>query len=323
MNTADGPPTNESPVEDISPQVVSEQTPPPASHDPSPDSLVPEPAPAPPPASNAPNEYIEVTGATGPNKEKINGVYKKSENKFINNKNRYDKYDLSTKLMSNIYIIFIVPPPPAATGAKNNNNKWYFTYIDSVFEPENKNNNYFAVGDCQDDELIGCSNWQELIPDTSDTSDTSKYTLETSSIQIAKKTIVEELPKEKMVKLVSEIDERRKDVTAKYQQLNAGSSDDEWKDFEKILEDAIDKLNHAEYTLETYKESLPPPSYSDAQSMQVLPSQSVHQYHRQGGSTTSKKNKKSHRSYHPKIGKTRKRHNTHNKPKRVSFVHQA
>jgi hypothetical protein len=47
-----------------------------------------------------------------------------------------------------------------------------------------------------------------------------------------------------------------------------------------------------------------------------------------GGSSSSKskKNKKSHRShksYHINIGKTRKHHNTHNKPKRVSFVHQA
>jgi phage host-nuclease inhibitor protein Gam len=41
-----------------------------------------------------------------------------------------------------------------------------------------------------------------------------------------------------------------------------------------------------------------------------------------GGSSTSKKNRKSHKSYHPGIGKTRK-HHSHSEPKRVSFVHQA
>ena len=43
-----------------------------------------------------------------------------------------------------------------------------------------------------------------------------------------------------------------------------------------------------------------------------------------GGSSSSysKKNRKSHKSYHPGIGKTRK-HHSHSEPKRVSFVHQA
>jgi len=39
-------------------------------------------------------------------------------------------------------------------------------------------------------------------------------------------------------------------------------------------------------------------------------------------SSSSKKNRKSHKSYHPDIGKTRK-HHSHYEPKRVSFVHQA
>lgn len=39
-------------------------------------------------------------------------------------------------------------------------------------------------------------------------------------------------------------------------------------------------------------------------------------------SSSSKKNRKSHKSYHPDIGKTRK-HHSHTEPKRVSFVHQA
>jgi hypothetical protein len=40
-------------------------------------------------------------------------------------------------------------------------------------------------------------------------------------------------------------------------------------------------------------------------------------------SSTSKKNRKSHKSYHPGIGKTRKHSNSHDEPKRVSFVHHA
>ena len=39
-------------------------------------------------------------------------------------------------------------------------------------------------------------------------------------------------------------------------------------------------------------------------------------------SAKSKKNRKSHKSYHPGIGKTRK-HHSHSEPKRISFVHQA
>jgi DNA repair exonuclease SbcCD ATPase subunit len=39
-------------------------------------------------------------------------------------------------------------------------------------------------------------------------------------------------------------------------------------------------------------------------------------------SSSSKKNRKSHKSYHPGIGKTRK-HHSHDDHKRVSFVHQA
>jgi hypothetical protein len=42
-----------------------------------------------------------------------------------------------------------------------------------------------------------------------------------------------------------------------------------------------------------------------------------------GSSSSSKKNRKSHKSYHPGIGKTRKHHHSHSEPKRVSFVHQA
>lgn len=40
-------------------------------------------------------------------------------------------------------------------------------------------------------------------------------------------------------------------------------------------------------------------------------------------SSTSKKNRKSYKSYHPGIGKTRKHYNSHDEPKRVSFIHQA
>ena len=40
------------------------------------------------------------------------------------------------------------------------------------------------------------------------------------------------------------------------------------------------------------------------------------------GGSASKKNRKSYKSYHPGIGKTRK-HHSHSEPKRVSFVHQA
>lgn len=41
-----------------------------------------------------------------------------------------------------------------------------------------------------------------------------------------------------------------------------------------------------------------------------------------GSSSSSKKNRKSYKSYHPEIGKTRK-HHSHDEHKRVSFVHQA
>jgi hypothetical protein len=76
------------------------------------------------------------------------------------------------------------------------------------------------------------------------------------------------------------------------------------------LDAATAKLKEALAQLDAFKKA-----GSDSSAIISAPS-------KVGGSSASKKNRKSHKSYHPGIGKTRK-HHSHSEPKRVSFVHQA
>lgn len=79
--------------------------------------------------------------------------------------------------------------------------------------------------------------------------------------------------------------------------------------FDKELEETIAGLKEAQARLDAYKKA-------NATAGSVTPL---------GGgssSSSSKKNRKSHKSYHPDIGKTRKHHYNADH-KRVSFVHQA
>ena len=72
----------------------------------------------------------------------------------------------------------------------------------------------------------------------------------------------------------------------------------------------------------------PPPAEESSQPAPPPPAAPAEEAPKEGQAgglslSKSKKNKKSHKSYRPIIGKTRKHHNIHNKPKRVSFVHQS
>jgi len=130
-----------------------------------------------------------------------------------------------------------------------------------------------------------------------------------SSPAAATPTVVVETPKTivEMRDIYSKIDTQYNYISPRFKQLTADSKIDAIKSFETELDTKIEELRVARQQLESFKNS-------SAQSGQAGGGSS---------SSSSKKNRKSHKSYHPDIGKTRKHSNSHDEPKRVSFVHHA
>lgn len=114
-----------------------------------------------------------------------------------------------------------------------------------------------------------------------------------------------------MKTIITDIGAQYNKVSGEYAKLTTTSPDTEWSDFKtKNLDAATADLKKALAQLDAFKKA-----GSDSSAL-IYPQSKV------GGSSASKKNRKSHKSYHPGIGKTRK-HHSHSEPKRVSFVHQA
>ena len=114
-----------------------------------------------------------------------------------------------------------------------------------------------------------------------------------------------------MKTIITDIDKQYTTVSDERKKLTTASPDTEWSDFKtKNLDAATADLKKALAQLDAFKKAGSGSSVSTAAPSKV------------GGSSASKKNRKSHKSYHPGIGKTRK-HHSHAEPKRVSFVHQA
>lgn len=114
-----------------------------------------------------------------------------------------------------------------------------------------------------------------------------------------------------MKTIITDIGAQYNKVSGEYAKLTTTSPDTEWSDFKtKNLDAATADLKKALAQLDAFKKA-----GSDSSAIISTPS-------KVGGSSASKKNRKSHKSYHPGIGKTRK-HHSHSEPKRVSFVHQA
>ena len=115
-----------------------------------------------------------------------------------------------------------------------------------------------------------------------------------------------------MKTIITDIDKQYTTVSDERKKLTTTSPDTEWSDFKtKNLDAATVDLKKALAQLDAFKKA-----GSDSSAIISTPSKVG------GSSSSSKKNRKSHKSYHPGIGKTRK-HHSHSEPKRVSFVHQA
>jgi hypothetical protein len=112
-----------------------------------------------------------------------------------------------------------------------------------------------------------------------------------------------------MKTIITDIDKQYTTVSDERKKLTTASPDTDWSNFKKNnLDKATADLKKALAQLDAFKKA-------GSDSSASTPS-------KVGGSSASKKNRKSHKSYHPGIGKTRK-HHSHSEPKRVSFVHQA
>jgi hypothetical protein len=132
-----------------------------------------------------------------------------------------------------------------------------------------------------------------------------------AAVQAPPPAVVVAAPKsnDEMRDIYSEIDIQYNYISPRFIQLTADSTIDAIKNFETELDKKIEALRVAQQQLESFKNS-------GAQSGQGGGGSS-------SSSSASKKNRKSHKSYHPDIGKTRKHSNSHDEPKRVSFVHHA
>uniref|UniRef100_A0A6C0EY18 Uncharacterized protein n=1 Tax=viral metagenome TaxID=1070528 RepID=A0A6C0EY18_9ZZZZ len=133
-----------------------------------------------------------------------------------------------------------------------------------------------------------------------------------------------------MKTIITDIGAQYNKVSGEYAKLTTTSSDTEWSDFKtKNLDAATVDLKKALAQLDAFKKAGSGSSVSTAApaTSELIDEGMIHEQNDAtfmigGSSSSSKKNRKSHKSYHPGIGKTRK-HHSHAEPKRVSFVHQA
>jgi len=133
-----------------------------------------------------------------------------------------------------------------------------------------------------------------------------------------------------MKTIITNISAQYNKVYGEYAALNSKLPDTDWINFKtKNLDAATAELKKALAQLDAFKKAGSGSSTSTAApaTSELIDEGMIHDRNDNalevvGGSSSSKKNRKSHKSYHPGIGKTRK-HHSHSEPKRISFVHQA
>jgi hypothetical protein len=128
---------------------------------------------------------------------------------------------------------------------------------------------------------------------------------------------------EEMRNVYSSIDTQYKEIVANFTALDKTDAS-AIKNFDTELDTRINALKVAQEQLDEYKKAA-----TTGARLQAEMNEANNTGYYTGGrssssssSSSSKKNRKSHKSYHPEIGKTRK-HHSNAEPKRVSFVHQA
>jgi hypothetical protein len=136
-----------------------------------------------------------------------------------------------------------------------------------------------------------------------------------------------------MKTIITNISTQYNNVYGEYIALTSKSPDTDWINFKtNNLDKANTELKKALAQLDAFKKAGSGSSTStataDPATSGLLSTEMIHDRKEDsafkvgGSSSSSKKNRKSHKSYHPGIGKTRK-HHSHSEPKRISFVHQA
>jgi hypothetical protein len=133
-----------------------------------------------------------------------------------------------------------------------------------------------------------------------------------------------------MKTIITNISAQYNKVYGEYAALTPKSPDTDWINFKtKNLDAATAELKKALAQLDAFKKagsgsstSTAAPARSELIDEGMIHDRNDNALEVVGGSSSSKKNRKSHKSYHPGIGKTRK-HHSHSEPKRISFVHQA
>ena len=133
-----------------------------------------------------------------------------------------------------------------------------------------------------------------------------------------------------MKTIITKISAQYNKVYSEYAALNSKLPDTDWINFKtKNLDAATAELKKALAQLDAFKKagsgsstSTAAPATSELIDKGMIHDRKDNALEVVGGSSSSKKNRKSHKSYHHGIGKTRK-HHSHSEPKRISFVHQA
>jgi hypothetical protein len=120
-----------------------------------------------------------------------------------------------------------------------------------------------------------------------------------------------------MKEILKSTDTEYTTISTKLKTLNGATVPAEIKKFDDELDTAKANLKGAQDKLDAFRKSKVSPDH-----IKLTADEEPEDFSGGRSSSSSKKNRKSHKSYHPGIGKTRK-HHSHSEPKRISFVHQA
>lgn len=274
------------------------------------------------PVGDVKKTSVTISGAEGGKSEFINGNFEisSSNEKALSKNDGHYVYNFTgADGSSNSKIVFF-------------KNKWYIitgSVLDDTMLSTGNLNTLHAVVECPSDKL-GCElkdcvsqSWQEyedeggkatakvskikMAVNTSDFSDIPSKDLTSADPQTQ---IHEDIPDLELMKSIcASAAEAYDKITVQFKAI-VYTDPASISSFDKELEKTITGLKAAQASLDAYKKA------------KAIPVSGTPSGGGSSSSSSSKKNRKSHKSYHPDIGKTRKHHYNADH-KRVSFVHQA
>jgi hypothetical protein len=143
-----------------------------------------------------------------------------------------------------------------------------------------------------------------------------------ASVPTSPPVVVTAPTKSDMKKILKYTDTEYTTITGKLTTLNSATVPADIQQFDKELDTAKANLKGAQDKLDAFRKGVADADAATGARLEKELAEAGRNTDFSGGSSSSKKNRKSHKSYHPGIGKTRK-HHSHSEPKRISFVHQA